>query len=87
MNNENMKKILRKALKEEKMKDEKDNLTKAFLAAAIATVVTGLVFVVIMVITLIDMGATMKSYEAEKYDLNCVTQPIEKPLTECKDGQ
>lgn len=69
------------------MKDEKDNLTKAFLAAAIATVVTGLVFVIIMVITLIDMGATMKKYEADKYDLNCVTQPIEKPLTDCKDGQ
>ena len=81
----NMKNILRKALKEEQMKNEKDNLTKAFLAAAIATVVTGLVFVIIMVITLIDMGATMKSYEAEKYDFNCVTQPIGKPLTDCKE--
>lgn len=85
MDVKNMKKILRKALKEEKMKNEKDNLTKAFLAAAIATVATGLVFIIIMVITLIDMGATMKSYEAEKYDLNCVTQPIEKPLTDCKE--
>lgn len=85
MDVKNMKKILRKALKEEKMKDEKDNLTKAFLAAAIATVVTGVAFIVIMVITLIDMGATMKSYEAEKYNLNCVTQPIEKPLTDCKE--
>ena len=85
MDVKNMKNILRKALKEEQMKNEKDNLTKAFLAAAIATVVTGLVFVIIMVITLIDMGATMKSYEAEKYDFNCVTQPIGKPLTDCKE--
>lgn len=63
--------------KEEKV-DENEKLRRAFIVAAVAVVVVGIVFVTMMVV------AIKQTSEATKYDLNCLAEPTNKPLTECK---
>lgn len=58
--------------------DEEKKLRNAFIVAAVAVVVVGIVFVTMMVV------AIKQTSEATKYDLNCLAEPTNKPLTECK---
>lgn len=58
--------------------NENEKLRRAFIVAAVAVVIVGIVFVTMMVV------AIKQTSEAVKYDLNCLAEPINKPLTECK---
>lgn len=60
------------------LNDEEKKLRNAFIVAAVAVVVVGIVFVTMMVV------AIKQTSEATKYDLNCLAEPTNKPLTECK---
>lgn len=60
------------------MNNENEKLRRAFIVAAVAVVVVGIVFVTMMV------AAIKQTSEAVKYDLNCLAEPTSKPLTECK---
>ena len=67
--------------------NENEKLRRAFIVAAVAVVVVGIVFVATMIIALGQLAKATVDSKADMYDLDCVTQPIEKPLTECKDGR
>lgn len=59
--------------------DEEKKLRNAFIVAAVAVAVVGIVFVTMMVV------AIKQTSEATKYDLNCLAEPTNKPLTECRE--
>ena len=84
MNEKNMKKILKKAYKEEKMA-ENEKLKRAFMTSAVALVVVGIIFVATMTIVLGQLTKATVGSKANMYDLNCLTEPVEKPLTECRE--
>lgn len=67
--------------------EEKDKLRRAFIASAVALVAVGIIFVVVTTVSLMHIGDAVEKAPVVHYDLNCLTQPIEKPLTECKDGE
>lgn len=67
--------------------NENEKLRRAFIAAAVAVVVVGIIFVATMIIALGQLTKATADSKADMYDLDCVTQPIEKPLTECKNGR
>ena len=87
MNVRNMKRQISRAIKREKKaeKTEDDKLRRAFIASAIALVIVGIVFIITMIIALGQLTEAMQSSKASVYDLNRVTQLIEKPLEECKE--
>lgn len=58
--------------------NENEKLRRAFIVAAVSVVVVGIVFVTMMVVAIKQTSA------ATKYDLNCLSEPTSKPLTECK---
>lgn len=64
--------------------NEDKKLRRAFVASAVALVAVGIMFVVTVCVSLSQLG---KATDAQviKYDMNCLTQPIEKPLTECRE--
>lgn len=64
--------------------NESDKLRRAFIASAVALVAVGIMFVVTVCVSLSQLGKAT-DVQATKYDMNCLTQPIEKPLTECKE--
>lgn len=65
------------------MNNDDKKIKKAFIMSVIALIVVGIVFVITMCVSLIQLGKATDA-QAIKYDMNCLTQPIEKPLTECK---
>ena len=65
--------------------NENKELRRAFIASAVALVVVGIVFVATMIIVLGQLTKVTVDSKANMYDMNCVTQPIEKPLDECKE--
>ena len=65
--------------------NENEKLRRAFIVAAVALVIVGIVFIITMIIALGQLTEAMQSSKASVYDLNCVTQLIEKPLTECRE--
>lgn len=67
--------------------NEEKKLRNAFIVAAVAVVVVGIVFVATMIIALGQLAKATVDSKADMYDLDCMAQPIEKPLTECKDGR
>lgn len=91
MDVKNMKKIIGKAFEREQRKERKKNMTeneklrRAFIMAAVAVVVVGIMFVATMIIALGQLTKATVDSKANMYDLDCVTQPIEKPLTECRE--
>ena len=78
-----MKRKMNKAYKEEKM-DENEKLRRAFVASAVALVIVGIIFVATMIIALGQLTKATVDSKANMYDLDCVTEPVERPLTECK---
>ena len=64
--------------------NENEKLRRAFLASAVALVIVGIIFIATMIIALGQLTKATVDSKANMYDLNCLTQPIEKPLTECK---
>lgn len=67
--------------------NEKDKLRRAFVASAVALVAVGIIFIVVTTVSLMHIGDAVEKAPTVRYNLNCLTQPIEKPLTECKDGE
>jgi hypothetical protein len=65
--------------------NENEKLRRAFIATTVALIITGIIFVVTMAVSLIQISSAVEETKANKYDLNCLTQAIEKPLTECKE--
>lgn len=65
--------------------NENEKLRRAFIVAAVAVVVVGIVFVATMIIVLGQLAKATVDSKANMYDMDCVTQPIEKPLEECKE--
>lgn len=63
--------------------NEDKRIKKAFIISAISLIITGIIFVITIVSSLSQIGKATDA-QAIKYDMNCLTQPIEKPLTECK---
>lgn len=64
--------------------DEDEKLRRAFVASAVALVIVGIIFVATMVIALGQLTKATVDSKANMYDLDCVTEPVERPLTECK---
>lgn len=65
--------------------NESEKLRRAFIVAAVAVVVVGIVFVATMIIVLGQLTKVTVDSKANMYDMNCVAQPIEKPLEECRE--
>lgn len=65
--------------------NESEKLRRAFIVAAVAVVVVGIVFVATMIIALGQLTKVTVDSKADMYDMGCVTQPIEKPLDECRE--
>lgn len=66
-----------------KKEDGQDNGETAFRAGL---AVIGLVLIAIVVVTVLYVLTTIgqpRSSEAQKVDLNCVTEPRKNPLKEC----
>jgi hypothetical protein len=63
--------------------NENKRIKKAFIVSAISLIIVGIIFVITIIASLIQIGQATSS-QANVYDMNCLTQPIEKPLTECK---
>lgn len=66
------------------MNNENEKLRRAFIVAAVAVVVVGIVFVATMIIALGQLAKATVDSKAPQYDLNCLTEPVERPLTECR---
>lgn len=58
---------------------EEKKLKVALWAVAIAVVIAGLALVATTV------WSVKRTTDAIKYDLNCVAEPTQSPLTECKE--
>lgn len=65
--------------------NENEKLRRAFIASAVALVTVGIIFVVVTTVSLMHIGDAVEKAPAAHYDFNCLTQEIEKPLTECKE--
>lgn len=64
--------------------NEDEKLRRAFLASAAALVIVGIIFIATMIIALGQLTKATVDSKANMYDLDCVTEPVERPLTECK---
>ena len=65
--------------------NESEKLRRAFIVAAVAVVVVGIVFVATMIIVLGQLTKATVDSKDDMYDMGCVTQSIEKPLEEYKE--
>ena len=92
MDVENMKKIIDEAFEREQRKKLKEEQKEAFeeselayIGGIILLVIIGLMIVGFMIATVIVVARTIEDKnKAPQYDLNCLAEPVEKPLTECK---
>lgn len=58
---------------------------KYYLILMAIVVVLGIVLIWFMIATLIEARKTVEATQAQTYDLQCLTEPIEKPLEQCKE--
>lgn len=92
MDVENMKKILDEAFERERIKKLKEEQKEAYeesklayIGGIVLLVIIGLMIVGTMIFTVIVVGRTIEdNNKAPQYDLSCLTEPVEKPLTECQ---
>lgn len=63
------------------MKNNPDKMT--FIVAVVGTIF-GVLFIVWIVAQMFVVRDEVERATAQQYDLNCLTEPIEKPLTDCK---
>lgn len=67
------------------MKDEINNLKKTFIAATVAVIAVGVLFLAVITATLVHMDDATKSAPATRYNLNCLVEVKDRPLEECKE--
>lgn len=67
------------------MKDEINNLKKIFIAATVAVIAVGVLFLAVITETLVHMDDVTKNAPATKYNLNCLVEVKDRPLEECKE--
>ena len=63
------------------MKNKPDKMT--FIVAVFGTIF-GVLFMAWIVAQMFVVRDEVERAKAQTYDLNCLTEPIEKPLTDCK---
>lgn len=93
MDVENMKKIIDEAFERERRKKLKEEQKEAFkeskltyIGGIILLVIIGLMIVGFMIATVVGVARTIDDKnKATQYNLNCLTEPIEKPLEECRE--
>ena len=56
-----------------------------FICALVATIL-GIVFMIWVFVQIMTVRDEVERVTAQQYDLDCLTQPIEKPLTDCKES-
>lgn len=61
-----------------------DDYEKKITIITVIIAVLGLILATLMVIAI---GKATKTAVSQAYDLNCLTEPIEKPLEECRSQQ
>lgn len=61
---------------------------KAYIyCAVVLSVIVAIVFIALVINTLVEVSNEVKrTTNAQTYDLDCLTQPIEKPLEQCKEN-
>lgn len=53
----------------------------------IITVIIAILGLILATLMIITIGKATKTEVSQAYDLNCLTEPIEKPLEECRSQQ
>lgn len=65
--------------------DEKESKL-AYIGGIILLAIIGLMIVGFMITTVVGVARTIEDKnKAAQYDLNCLTEPVERPLTECRE--
>lgn len=64
---------------------EKNKLRCAFIASAVATIIVGIVFVVVTTVSLMHIGDAAEEAPAVHYNFNCLTEAKGRPLEECRE--
>lgn len=65
--------------------NEKDKLRRAFIVSAVATIIVGIIFVIITAVSFIHIGDAVEEAPAQHYNLNCLTEVKGRPLEECRE--
>lgn len=71
------------------MKEVKKIYKKIYIyCAVVLSAIVAITFIAIVINLLIEVGNEVeRTTNAQTYDLTCLTQPIEKPLEQCKEQQ
>ena len=76
---------LKKSMKRRKKMDEKESKL-AYIGKIILLVIIGLMIVGFMIATVVVVTGTIDDKnKSTQYNLNCLTEPVERPLTECRE--
>ena len=66
------------------MEDEINDLKKTFIAATVAVIAVGALFLAVITETLVHMDDVTKNAPATRYNLNCLVEVKDRPLEECR---
>lgn len=67
------------------MEDENNNLKKTFIAATVAVIAVGALFLAVITAILVHMNDAVKNAPATRYNLNCLVEVKDRPLEECRE--
>lgn len=67
------------------MENEINNLKKTFIAATVAVIAVGVLFLAVITATLIHIDDAVKNTPATRYNLNCLVEVKDRPLEECRE--
>lgn len=67
------------------MKDENNELRKTFIAATVAVIAIGVLFLAVTTITLMNISDAVEKTPAQHYNFNCLTEVKDRPLEECRE--
>lgn len=67
------------------MENEINDLKKSFIALTVIVVAVGVLFLVVMSVSLMRISDAVEKTPAVRYDLNCLTEVKGRPLEECRE--
>lgn len=67
------------------MENEINNLKKTFIAATVAVIAIGVLFLAVITITLMHISNAVEKAPAQHYNFNCLTEVKDRPLEECRE--